>query len=52
MKPEEKLKVADYIIDTSGSLQETVERTEQVFRNLIVDYELKASSKEETRKKT
>jgi dephospho-CoA kinase len=45
MRPEEKLKAADYIIDTSGTLQQTVERAEQVFRNLMVDYELKSISK-------
>lgn len=41
MPPEEKLKYADYVIDTSGSIQETIERTEQVFRSLLQDYELK-----------
>ena len=41
MPPEEKLKYADYVIDTSGSIQETVEQTERVFRNLMQDYELK-----------
>jgi dephospho-CoA kinase len=45
MRPEEKLKSSDYIIDTSGTLQQTVEQAEKVFRNLMVDYELKASSK-------
>lgn len=41
---EEKLKYADYIIDTSGSLSSTVEQIEHTFRNLMVDYELKAGS--------
>ncbi len=39
----EKLKFADYTIDTSGTLQQTLEQAEQVFRNLMIDYELKAS---------
>jgi dephospho-CoA kinase len=41
MAPEEKLKYADYIIDTSGSLQNTVEQTERVYRNLMIDQEMK-----------
>lgn len=41
MQPQEKLKYADYIIDTSGSLQSTVEQTERIYRNLIIDYEMK-----------
>ena len=41
MQPQEKLKYADYIIDTSSSLQSTVEQTERVYRNLIIDYEMK-----------
>lgn len=41
MLPQEKLKCADYIIDTSSSLQSTVEQTERVYRNLIIDYEMK-----------
>jgi dephospho-CoA kinase len=41
MQPQEKLKYADYIIDTSSSLQSTVEQTERVFRNLMIDYEMK-----------
>jgi dephospho-CoA kinase len=45
MPPETKLKFADYIIDTSGSLRETLEQTEQVYRNLMIDYELKSSKK-------
>jgi dephospho-CoA kinase len=43
MPTEEKLKFADYTIDTSGTLQETLEQTEQVYRNLMIDYELKSS---------
>lgn len=41
MPPQEKLKLADYVIDSSGSLQKTVEQTERVFRSLMIDYELK-----------
>jgi len=41
MQPQEKLKYADYIIDTSSSLQSTVEQTERVYRNLMIDYEMK-----------
>ena len=41
MQPQEKLKYADYIIDTSGSLQSTVEQTERVYRNLMMDNEMK-----------
>lgn len=43
MSPEEKLKYADYIIDTSGTLQSTVEQTERVYRNLMIDCEMKHS---------
>ncbi len=41
MKPEDKLKYADYIIDTSGTLKDTVEQTERVYRNLMIDFEVK-----------
>lgn len=41
MPPGDKLKYADYIIDTSGSLSQTVEQTERLFRNLMRDYQLK-----------
>jgi len=41
MQPKEKLKYADYIIDTSSSLQSTVEQTERVYRNLMTDHEMK-----------
>jgi len=42
MKPEKKLIYADYIIDSSGSIQSTIEQTERVYRNLTLDYEMKA----------
>jgi len=45
MPREEKLKYADYIIDTSGSLNDTVEQTEKVFRFLLEEYELKSRAK-------
>jgi len=38
MPSEQKFKFADYIIDTSGSISNTIEQTEQVFKNLMVDY--------------
>jgi dephospho-CoA kinase len=41
MQPQEKMKYADYIIDTSSSLQSTVEQTERVYRNLMMDNEMK-----------
>lgn len=44
MPSEEKLKYADYIIDTSGPLRKTVEQTERVFRGLMLDYELKRNA--------
>jgi dephospho-CoA kinase len=42
MPPEEKLEFADYKIDTSGSLRQTLEQAEKVYRNLIIDFELKS----------
>lgn len=47
MAPEEKTKQADYLIDSSGSLVHTVEQTERVFRNLMLDYELKYGKKKQ-----
>ena len=38
---EEKIEHADYLIDSSRSLEETLEQTERVYRNLMQDYELK-----------
>jgi dephospho-CoA kinase len=40
MAPERKAEYADYRIDTSGSIEDTIEQTEIVFRNLMMDYEL------------
>ena len=44
LSPENKLEYTDYLIDTCGSIRSTVEQTEQVYRNLIMDYELKKNS--------
>jgi dephospho-CoA kinase len=41
MSPEDKLDFADYVIDTSGTLHQTLEQAEKVYRNLIIDFELK-----------
>ncbi len=41
MPLEAKKKYADYVIDTSGTLTETVEQTERVYAQLVRDYELK-----------
>jgi len=38
---EEKLKHADYMIETSGTLAETIEQTERVYAQLVQDSELK-----------
>ena len=45
MPPEDKLDFADYVIDTSGSLRQTLEQAEKVYRNLIIDFELKSSER-------
>jgi len=39
LSPETKLEYADYVIDTSGTIKETIEQSERVFRNLLMDYE-------------
>jgi dephospho-CoA kinase len=39
----ERMKYADYSLDTSGTLQETIEQSERVYRNLLSDYYLKQS---------
>jgi len=41
MPQEEKLKHADYALDTTGTLAETVERTERLYAQLIRDWENK-----------
>ncbi len=42
MPLEEKLKYADYVIDTSGTRDETVKQTERVYRSLLSAYKRKA----------
>jgi dephospho-CoA kinase len=39
---EKKLGYADYVIDTSGTLDETARQTEAVYRNLLSDYKKKS----------
>ena len=39
-----KLRYADHVIDTSGSLRETIEQTEKVYAGLLQDAELKRLS--------
>lgn len=51
MPGQEKLRYADYIIDTSGSLQKTIEQTERVYRHLLQDYYLKQAELNSQRKK-
>ena len=41
MDLEEKKKHADYLIDTSGTLEDTERRTERVYQSLLADYERK-----------
>ncbi len=45
MPIEEKLKHADYAVDASGSLQETVDQTERLYAQLVRDAEFKAMAK-------
>jgi dephospho-CoA kinase len=52
MEPEKKLRYADYIIDTSGSIESTLEQTERVYRNLVLDYEVKCGKKRLNKEKT
>jgi len=41
MPSQQKKKYADYIIDSSGSIGETIEQAERIFRNLMWDYSVK-----------
>lgn len=41
MLSEEKLRYADYVIDSSDTIQSTVKQTEKVFSNLMFDYRKK-----------
>jgi dephospho-CoA kinase len=45
MPSEEKLEYADYKIDTSGTLRETLDQAEKVYRSLMMDFELKSFDK-------
>lgn len=49
MPQDEKKSYADYLIDTSGSMMDTLEQTERLYRHLVQDYELKkADARENT----
>jgi len=37
----DKIKAADYVIDTSGNLRKTIEETERIYRYLLLDFQLK-----------
>ena len=41
MPAEEKLTYADYVIDTSGGLADTIEEAEEVYEELLLDFRLK-----------
>jgi len=45
MASHEKLKHADYLIDSSGTVEQTIAQAEQVYLNLQRDYELKSKGK-------
>lgn len=47
MPSEQKLEYADYSIDTSGTIPETIEQSEQVFRFLMSDYEISSGKKQQ-----
>ena len=51
MPSEQKLDYADYSIDTSGTLEETIDQSEQVFRILMSDYEQKYSHHNDKKQK-
>ena len=51
MPSEQKLKYADYDIDTSGTLEETIEQSEQVFRILMSDYQNLSSQRNDKKQK-
>jgi dephospho-CoA kinase len=52
MEPKQKLKYADYVIETSGSIESTLEQTERVYRKLVQDYEVKCGKRRRTEEKT
>jgi dephospho-CoA kinase len=41
MPAEDKRKYADYVVDTSGTVEETVRQSEQVYEKLLKDYQRK-----------
>ena len=40
----EKLAFADYVVDTSGTLEETVDQSEELFEELLLDWRIKSGS--------
>jgi len=40
MPQKDKIKVADYVINTSGNLRKTIEETERIYRYLLQDFQL------------
>jgi dephospho-CoA kinase len=49
MPAEEKLDFADYIVDTSGSLEETVAQAEALYEDLLLDEKVKRQDMESRR---
>jgi dephospho-CoA kinase len=45
MPAEEKLKYADYVVDTSGTVEDTKAQSEQVYEKLLKDYQRKLRRK-------
>ena len=44
MPAEEKLEYADYVVDTSGSMEETIEQAEELYEELLLDARIKRGS--------
>jgi len=44
MQAEEKLAYADYIVDTSGSMDESIEQAEELYEELLLDARIKSGS--------
>lgn len=44
MPAEDKRKYADYVVDTSGTVEETIRQSERVYHALLKDYEKKNSA--------
>jgi len=44
MPAEEKLEYADYVVDTSGSIEETIEQAEELYEELLLDGRIKSGS--------